>query len=194
MCPGSSPAIWANYLKTVGSATTPSALGGMKKSDLLSALMTGSETLQNITEDFVPLMRRFCIFFLWEQEPTRLLLGARDYVVVQDSAAPVHDDTERAGIAADHRRMVKFEDPDAPGFQMVVEALVRYCADAPAATRQRRASAAHALEAERFQAVADALGSQGRFSLPQRVESGGLSSFTMVDRSNTLRSIRGREE
>jgi hypothetical protein len=46
---------------------------------LLNALQEGSETLQNITDQFAPLMKRFRIYFFWEQEKTDL--GAtRDYV------------------------------------------------------------------------------------------------------------------
>ena len=41
-------------------------------SQLLQALRDGSETLQNITDQFIPLMKRFHVFFFWEQEKTRL--------------------------------------------------------------------------------------------------------------------------
>ncbi len=196
---GSSKATWMNYIKKLGSAMTPQTLGGMKKSDLVSALETESETLQNITDYFVPMMRQFCIFFFWEQEQTNLKLLGRDYIVVQESAAPVYDDTERAGIAADHRSMVKFEDPSSQGFRMVIEALSRYCEDAPAVIHQRRASAARALELERHRMMAETLGSfrMGEGATPPapaRVQSSGLSSLTIVDRSNTFRSISGPED
>jgi hypothetical protein len=46
---------------------------------LLSALEEGSETLQNITDQFAPLMRYFCIYFFWEQEKTDLKVK-KDYV------------------------------------------------------------------------------------------------------------------
>jgi protein SERAC1 len=46
---------------------------------LLNALQEGSETLQNITDQFAPLMKRFRIFFFWEQEKTDLP-HTRDYV------------------------------------------------------------------------------------------------------------------
>ena len=46
---------------------------------LLNALEEGSETLQNITDQFAPLMRYFCIYFFWEQEKTDLKVK-RDYV------------------------------------------------------------------------------------------------------------------
>lgn len=37
---------------------------------LLEALKEGSETLQNITDMFAPLMKNFRIYFFWEQEKT----------------------------------------------------------------------------------------------------------------------------
>jgi hypothetical protein len=39
---------------------------------LVDALKEGSETLQNITDQFTPLMKRFHIYFFWEQEKTDL--------------------------------------------------------------------------------------------------------------------------
>jgi hypothetical protein len=41
-------------------------------SQLLDALKTGSEILQDITNNFAPLLKRFRIFFFWEQEKTHL--------------------------------------------------------------------------------------------------------------------------
>lgn len=46
---------------------------------LVDALKEGSETLQNITDQFTPLMKRFRIYFFWEQEKTDLKT-TRDYV------------------------------------------------------------------------------------------------------------------
>lgn len=37
---------------------------------LLEALKEGSETLQNVTDMFAPLMKNFRIYFFWEQEKT----------------------------------------------------------------------------------------------------------------------------
>lgn len=99
-----------DYLEKLGAGAT---LGTMsKKSDLVSALESESETLQNITDYFVPIMRNFNIFFFWEQDRTNLLnlgLLGSDYIVAQQSAAPTYDETERAAIAADHCGMVRFE-------------------------------------------------------------------------------------
>lgn len=41
-------------------------------SQLLNALQAGSETLQNVTDQFAPLMKNFRIYFFWEQEKSDL--------------------------------------------------------------------------------------------------------------------------
>jgi hypothetical protein len=49
------------------------------EAQLLKTLEEGSETLQNITDQFAPLMKYFCIYFFWEQEKTDLKVK-KDYV------------------------------------------------------------------------------------------------------------------
>ena len=53
---------------------------------LLSALKQGSETLQDISDQFAPMMKRFRIFFFWEQQKTSLP-HTREYVGHQDPCA-----------------------------------------------------------------------------------------------------------
>ena len=47
----------------------------------------------------------------------------------ESSAAPILDNTERAGLPADHRGMCTFESRNAPGYRLVVAALIRYSKD-----------------------------------------------------------------
>ncbi|MCJ1479379.1 hypothetical protein MMC13_008064 [Lambiella insularis] len=98
-------------------------------SQLLDALREGSETLQNVTDMFAPLMRQFHIFFFWEQEKTDLGY-TKDYVVEENSAAPILDNTERSGIAANHSQMCKFERTSS-GYRTIIAALLRYTREAP---------------------------------------------------------------
>jgi len=133
-------------------------------SQLLAALEKGSETLQNITDQFAPLMKRFHIFFFWEQHKTDLGY-TKDYVRVpaffflsmlfcplcglsfvkltdlqvvdESSAAPMIDNIERSGIPASHSEMCKFDSSSSPGYQVAVAALRRYSRDAPASIRHR---------------------------------------------------------
>jgi protein SERAC1 len=46
---------------------------------LIASIETGSEVLQEITDNFVPLMKRFCIYFFWEQHKTDFI-AKYDYV------------------------------------------------------------------------------------------------------------------
>lgn len=72
----------------------------------------------------------------------------KDYIVDEASAAPILDDTERSGIAADHRSMVKFDSKEAPGFRTVVAALKRWARDAPGVVGARNADASAMLSAQ----------------------------------------------
>ena len=115
-------------------------------SQLLDALKEGSETLQNVTDMFAPLMKQFHIFFYWEQFKTdfgytqdyvlsssgqlSLDMADRFQVVEEHSAAPILDNTERSGIAASHSDMCKFE-RDSSAYRTVLAALMRYSREAP---------------------------------------------------------------
>jgi hypothetical protein len=96
----------------------------------LNALEQESETLQNVTDQFAPLMANFRIFFFWEQEKTDLKY-TKDYIVDEASASPILDNTERSGIASDHRGICKFDSNASQGFRTTVSALRRYAQEAP---------------------------------------------------------------
>jgi protein SERAC1 len=106
------------------------------ESSLVNALEEESEALQNITDQFAPLMANFRIFFFWEQEKTDLKY-TKDYIVDETSAAPIIDNTERSGIAADHRGMCKFGKNTSQDFRTVVAALRRYGQEAPEVIKSR---------------------------------------------------------
>ena len=58
---------------------------------LLDALREGSETLQNITDMFAPLMKNFRIYFFWEEE--KMDLGVtKDYVGDIEAKHEPHSD------------------------------------------------------------------------------------------------------
>jgi hypothetical protein len=132
---GSSKAGLLGSLQKLASLATPTKALQLESS-LVSALEEESETLQNITDQFAPLLSRFHIFFFWEQEKTDLKY-AKDYIVHVTSAAPILDDTERSGIAADHRGMCRFATSSDQGFRVVVAALRRYMQEAPEVVRNR---------------------------------------------------------
>lgn len=153
---GSSKATLLASLKKIAAILAPSPIK-VSKSDLVLALEEESETLQNITDFFVPMMKNFAIFFFWEQQKTDLKLLGKDFIVPCESAAPLYDDTERAGIAADHSGLVKFNDPSSHGFCLVMEALMRYCDDAPDTITQRHWLARDTLGQERGKEIMEIL-------------------------------------
>ncbi|MCJ1283103.1 hypothetical protein MMC26_002430 [Xylographa opegraphella] len=117
---------------------------------LINALEEGSEVLQNITDMFVPLMKNFHIFFFWEQVKTNMGI-TQDYVVEESSAAPIIDNTERAGLPNDHVNICKFESRTSPGYRLVVAALIRYSKEAPEVISQRWKHAIEMLNSKRTQ-------------------------------------------
>ena len=142
---------------------------------LLLALREGSEVLQNITDQFAPLMKRFRIFFFWEQQKTALLhtreyvvalillLGLRaiadsEQIVDESSAAPIIDNTERAGIDADHRHMCKFSDRGSFAYRTVAEALRRYTSEASPLIAQRTSEAREMLNRQRYTEASELTG------------------------------------
>lgn len=144
---GSSKARLLGSLQKLASLSIPKAAVQFESS-LLNALEEDSETLQNITDQFTPLMSNLRIFFFWEQEKTDLKY-TKDCIVDESSAAPILDNTERSGIAADHRGMCKFDTCSSQGFRTAVAALRRYCQDAPEVIRGRLIRAGQILEDRR---------------------------------------------
>jgi hypothetical protein len=78
---GSSKAKLAMIGQSMLDALVPSKIWDTN-GQLLTALEEGSEALQNISDQFAPLMKYFCIYFFWEQEKTDLKFK-RDYVGVR---------------------------------------------------------------------------------------------------------------
>lgn len=104
--------------------------------ELQRAMTKNSETLQNITDQFAPLAKRFHMFFFWEGLQTKLG-SSTGFVVNEDSAAPMWDNTERSSIHAPYSQMCKFESIKSPGYKLVLSALQRYVRDAPVIIEKR---------------------------------------------------------
>lgn len=132
---GSDLAKWGLLLQNICSAVLPKKFMDSSP-QLIKALKTDNETLQNINRMFAEIMPRFHIYFFHETRPTDLK-GTREFIVDETSAAPDFDGVERMGIEADHSHMCKFADEDSPGYEAVAEALLRYSRDAPATIADR---------------------------------------------------------
>ena len=70
-------------------------------------------------------------------------------VVEESSAAPILDNTERAGLPYDHRNMCKFENHTSPRYRLVVAALIRYSREAPEVISRRWKHAVEMLNSNR---------------------------------------------
>jgi hypothetical protein len=153
---GSNKANLLGSLQKMACLTIPKTVAEFE-TGLVNALERESEILQNITDQFAPLMPNFRVFFFWEQEKTDLKYK-RDYIVDETSAAPILDNTERCGISADHQRMCKFESPNDQGYRTAVAALRRYAREAPNVIQRRYQRAANLHQDEKFLAAAELLG------------------------------------
>ncbi|MCJ1246579.1 hypothetical protein MMC30_003788 [Trapelia coarctata] len=131
---GADLASWGSFLEWLCKAVPKKALDTSPQ--LIDALKTNSETLQNIDRDFAQIMSRFHLFFFHEAKPTDMK-GTLRFIVEEDSAAPTLPDIERAGIQADHSHMCKFENESAPGFDLVVDGIQRYAEEAPRTIEKR---------------------------------------------------------
>ncbi|KAG9783967.1 hypothetical protein KCU88_g2950, partial [Aureobasidium melanogenum] len=94
-----------------------------------SGLSRDSAFLSEITDQFAPLMKRFCIFNLWEEAMTTIG-NVKTFVVHEDSAAPAWGNDERCGVQSTHSGMVKFKSTLDSGYRVVHAALIRYQRDA----------------------------------------------------------------
>ncbi|KAL8723929.1 MAG: hypothetical protein Q9181_007073 [Wetmoreana brouardii] len=130
---GSDPTRWNSWLENICSALL---LNGPTNTpqQLVDALKPNSETLQNIDRQFIEITDQFQIYYFHETKKTKLGRVWR-YIVEEDSAAPVIQDVERAGIPQDHIHISQFDSDRSPGFDLVMEGIQRYAIEAPETIR-----------------------------------------------------------
>jgi len=153
---GSDLAKWGIMLQSICHAVFPKKVFD-SSSQLIKALETNNETLQNINRLFIEIIGRYRIYFFHESKPMDLK-GTRDFVVDEDSAAPVIEGVERMGIERDHSHMCKFESENAPGYTIVAEAVQRYSEDAGRLIETRWSEERRIRDLERRQAGLEVLG------------------------------------
>ena len=122
-----------------------------------SVLSRNSETLQNITDQFSPLMKQFHIHFFWEGDQTNLG-STSGYIVKEDSAAPILANTERSRIHATHAQMCVFADNRSTDFLVVLAALRRYARHAHGTIRSRWVNARTFLSTQRSIEASELIG------------------------------------
>ena len=130
---------------------------GGDPSEILKALTKNSEILQNITDQFAPLVKQFHIYFFWESFQTKTISG-KSFIVCEGSAAPIWDNTERSGIHATHSEMCRFNDRESPAFQIILAALLRYAREAHKTIATRWSSARKFLATQRSIEASELIG------------------------------------
>ncbi|KAJ6094149.1 hypothetical protein N7467_002994, partial [Penicillium canescens] len=132
---GSDIANWDLLLRNICTAVLPKK-SMETSSHLVKALCTNNETLQHINSLFADIIGRFHIYFFHETRSTDVQ-GTLEVIVDEASAAPYIEGVERIGIDADHSHMCKFENENAPGYEVVAEAILRYSRQAPTVIADR---------------------------------------------------------
>lgn len=153
-------------------------------SHFMISLLKGSEMLQEITDQFAPLMKQFSIYNFWEETET----WARNFkaaIVDEDSAAPLWDNVERCGITATHSGMVKYKSPVDRGYRVVLEALVRYIRSAPALIQLRWEYDLKLLAAERQREAEALLQPQVPYSFSDELHAEDINEWFVVPRCSS---------
>ena len=157
---------------------------GAGPSQFMISLLKGSEMLQEVTDQFAPLMKQFSIYCFWEELLTEAENG-RAHIVDKESAAPGWYDVDRCGITANHSGMVKFRRPDDPGYRVVLEALVRYIREAPPLIRLRWEYDRNTMAEERKREVEALLQHQPLYVLPDCHELIEINEWYIVPRCSS---------
>ncbi|KAF2266736.1 TPR-like protein [Lojkania enalia] len=151
-------------------------------SQSILSFLKGSDMLNDITDQFAPLMKEFSIYNFWENNETDF--GTRKiFIVDHESAAPTWNDVERCGIQGTHSTMVKYSNHFDQGFRLVLEALSRYVKRAPLVIRSRWSNEQELIARERQREVEELL--QPRFQLifPEDTSTSMINEWCLVPRS-----------
>lgn len=138
---------------------------GLRPSQFMLSLTEDFETLNEINDQFAPLMNRFFVFNFWEETETKHD-GKSFFVVDPKSAAPAWDDVEKCGLDATHSGMTKFEGLADSKFKVVHGALSRYSQAAPELIETRIRQEAELMKRQRQQEVDEIVQSQIDASSP----------------------------
>lgn len=179
---GSDIAKWGSLLERISHAVLPKKFMDSQP-QLVKALKTDNETLLNINRLFIEIIGRFHIYFFHESKPMDFK-GTRMMIVEEGSAAPVIEGVERMGIERDHSHMCKFETDNAPGYEVVAEALQRYAQDAPSLISTRWEEERRIRDLEKREAARELLRDSGSaFNLTPQSESAQASQANSVGNS-----------
>ncbi|RYP87831.1 hypothetical protein DL769_000423 [Monosporascus sp. CRB-8-3] len=151
-------------------------------SQFLLSLLEGSEALQEITDQFAPLMKTFFIYNFWEQIATSFG-KSRAFIVDRTSAAPSWSDVDQCGINSTHSGMVKYTSESSPGFRIVLATLDRYIRAADSTIKKRWQKDAELLRKDRLAEFEDLIQSQHPAGSVRSLGVSGSDSATLLDSS-----------
>lgn len=195
---GSDIAKWGSLLERISHAVLPKKFMDSQP-HLVQALKSNNETLQNINRLFIEIIGRYHVYFFHESKPMDFK-GSLQFIVEEDSAAPVIEGVERMGIERDHSHMCKFESEAAPGYDVVAEAIQRYAEDAPGLIATRWEEERRIRELEKREAAREILRdttpydsltpAESGSQINSRSQSGGQSAINSA--GNSLGNSMGR--
>ncbi|KKZ61534.1 hypothetical protein EMCG_03895 [[Emmonsia] crescens] len=143
-----------------------SQVGSRRIKHSQSTAKAKSLSLETITNQFAPLMKKFHTFFFWEGMPTDFGEYV-DFLVDQHSAAPgIYDAPKCAIVGATHSQMIKLTELS-PSYRTVLSALKRYCRMAPTIILHRWKEADSAIARARVNEAQEL--TDFRFSLPDKI-------------------------
>lgn len=93
--------------------------------------------LQEISDQFAPLVKNLQISTFWEMHETEFENDSRVLVDIESAAPPEWADVEKCGISATHSGVVKFSSTESPGYVPVFAALHRYATKAVETIKRR---------------------------------------------------------
>jgi hypothetical protein len=158
--------------------------GSTSPSHFMLSLLKGSEMLNEINDQFAPLMKQFAIFNFWEELETQF--GSRSYYVVdQESAAPAWDNVEKCGIAAAHSTMTKFENRKDRRFRPILEALSRYARTAPALVKTRLSKDKELMNQKRQHAIGELTRDQDHRNSQTEPNSQDYNEWCLIPRKSS---------
>ncbi|KAJ5100556.1 hypothetical protein N7456_006608, partial [Penicillium angulare] len=138
---GHDTAKWSSLLQNICGAVLPKEyiryFTGSSKST--KELRTNNETLQKINGLFMDIIHQLHIFNFYESIPMEFN-GTQAIVVDQISAAPYLNGLENweiMRIEENHINLCKLDDEDSPGYDIIMDALLRCCRQAPAIIAER---------------------------------------------------------
>ncbi|KAL8830338.1 MAG: hypothetical protein Q9170_005774 [Blastenia crenularia] len=161
-------------------------------SQFMRSLLVGSEMLSEVTDQFMPIMKQYIVFNLWEELESEIE-NTTTYVVDRESAAPHWADTEQCGIGATHLGMMKFCTARASGFKVIREAPIRYINAAPATIRTRWSNEMEFLDAEHRRQAEELLKPQSEFGSTMDKDAKYTSEYYLVSHCSSVQ-FTGRKQ